>query len=533
MQNLELIIILLTVATLLAAVTEKIKFPLPILLMLVGLLISAIPGLPTVVLSPEVVFLVFLPPLLYEAAWVTDFNEFRANLRPIGLAGVGLEFFTTTCVAWAAHRFIPGFGWAEAFVLGAIVSPPDAVAATSVLKGLGLHKRVMAILEGESLVNDAAGLIAYRYALAAVATGSFVLWQASLTFAWVAVAGVAVGLAVGYGLFYVHRKLTDNPTVETTLSFLTSYASYLLAEHLHVSGVLAVVTTALYLSHRQRAMFSAATLLHANAVWRNVAFILNGLIFILIGLQLRTVLAGMAAYSAGQLLGYATLVSAVVMVVRFVWSYPAAYVPRWLSRRIRQREYFSHANVFVFSWAGMRGVVSMAAALAVPLTLPNGQPFPHRNLILFLTFGVIVATLVVQGLTLPLFIKWLRIEPYSTAEEELRTRLRLAAASIEHIEENLALGLDGQVLNQLKSKYEVRYNRLRESQPEAGPTDATSVSATELARQFNAVQCDLLVVERGLVGQIRREGEVADEVLRKIEHELNLEEARLSLEGED
>ena len=296
---------------------------------------------------------------------------------------------------------IPGLSWPFAFLLGAIVSPPDAVAATSVTKGLGLHPRLIAILEGESLVNDASGLIAYKYALAAITVGHFVLWEAGLNFVLVAGAGIAVGLAIAYVIVQIHKRWVCDPVIEVTLTVLTPFAAYLIAEHFHFSGVLAVVTAGLYVSFRSGEALGNQSRIMAYSVWEVIIYILNNLIFILIGLQLRNVLKGINQYSISELLIYGLVVSFTVVLVRFIWVYPSAMVPRWLSKRIRESEEFDPRNMVVFGWAGMRGVVSMAAALALPLTLPNGNVFPHRDLIIYLTFCVILSTLVRLGLTYP------------------------------------------------------------------------------------------------------------------------------------
>ncbi|MCU0450308.1 MAG: Na+/H+ antiporter [Bernardetiaceae bacterium] len=527
MQNLEIIIVLLTITTFLAVVADKTRFPFPILLILVGMLFSQVPWIPQISLAPELVFFIFLPPLLHFSAWGVPWADFKANLRPIGLAGVGLVFFTTALVAWAAHQWVPGLGWPEAFVLGAIVSPPDAVAAAAATEGLGLHKRIRVILEGESLVNDASGLIAYKYAVAAVVTGAFSLWQATGQFLVVASGGVAIGLSLGYLVAWVYRNWTEEPKVETVLSFLTPYFAYLIAENLHVSGVLAVVSCGLFLAVKAPQTNSALSRLQGRAVWETVNFILNSLVFLLIGLQLKHIVADLdTTYSLSQLWGYGLLVSLATIVVRFLWVYPAAYLPRLLSRRIREREYFRHGNVVVFGWAGMRGVVSMAAAFALPLTIVGGQAFPNRALITFLTFCVVFVTLTLQGLTLPWLIKLLRLEPYSSAKEEVQARLALITSSINYIEENLSYGrMSDQVLGQLKTKYEIKINRLRAIHNQEVPDGLNS--PIDVFNQFVQMQVELLEVERGFLRDMRKARQIDEEVMRKLEHELDLEEARL------
>jgi CPA1 family monovalent cation:H+ antiporter len=530
MEDLSLIIFLLFGILFLGLVSKKYNFPFPIVLVLSGVVISLIPGLPVVALKPDIVFLIFLPPLLYAAAWYTSWHDFKANIRSITLAAFGLVLFTTLLVAVAAHAMIPGLSWPLAFLLGAIVSPPDAVAATSVTKGLGLNPRMIAILEGESLVNDASGLIAYKYALAATAlAGHFVFSEAAINFSIVVIAGIAIGLAVSYIVYIIHKKFICDPVIDVTLTFLTPFASYLLAEHFHVSGVLAVVSTGLYLSFRSSEIFSNESRIMTYAVWETVIYILNGLIFILIGLQLRTVMQGITSYSKSELLLYGMVVSFVVIIVRFIWVVPAAMLPRILSKRIRTKEAFDPRNMVVFGWAGMRGVVSMAAALALPLALPDGTAFPNRNLIIYLTFCVILSTLVLLGLTLPWIIKKMKLPKHSIAAEEYEVRNTVVSYTIAHIEENLSL-LKDELLNNIKTKYEVKYNRLQRTDLPAGYFGQDEGHMENLFNDFTKMQLDLIGVERKIVEELHKKGKASEEILRKIERELDLEETRLQME---
>ncbi|MCU0426320.1 MAG: Na+/H+ antiporter [Candidatus Kapabacteria bacterium] len=538
MENIAIVVLLLFGVTFLAIVSDRLKFPFPIALVIIGLGISLIPNLPTITLDPNIVFLVFLPPLLYSAAWYTSWHEFKASVRPISLAAFGLVFFTTGLVGVAAHWLIPGLGWAEAFLLGAIVSPPDAVAATAVTKGLGLQPRMIAILEGESLLNDASGLIAYKYAIAAVMTGAFSLVQASGQFVVVVAGGVVIGLLVGYGMFLIHERFVCDANVETTLTVLTPYAAYLLAESVHVSGVLAVVAAGLYLSYRSADFFTTDSRIQAYSVWNMLIFVLNGLVFILIGLQLPRAMQGLEAIPFGMLLWYGLAVSLVVIVVRFVWVVPAALLPRLLSKRIREREAFDKRNMVIFGWAGMRGVVSMAAALAIPLTVTSSAggntPFPNRNLIIFLTFCVVIFTLVVLGLTLPWLIRRLKMPAYSPLAEEYETRMHVVNGSIAHIEDNFAL-VNESILARIKDKYEIKYKRLQQTDLPTNltNTDAAAsapLTATDIFNQFLTLQMELIDVERTIVKTLRKEGKASDEVIRKIERELDLEEARLRMD---
>lgn len=525
MHTIEVILLLLAVVTILAEVANKIKIPHPILLVLVGIVIGLIPWLPDFVLKPEIVFLIFLPPVLYAAAWYTSWPDFKAARRPIGLLAIGCVIFTTCLVAWVTHSFIPGFGWAEAFVLGAIVSPPDAVAATAATKGLGVPRRVITILEGESLVNDATGLIAYKYAVGAVVVGSFVLWEASLQFLWVAGAGIALGLAIGQIFLWVHKITPNNPTTDTTLTFIAPYVAYLLAEEFHLSGVLVVVTSGLFMAWHSSEVFSQQTRIQANATWNTVLFILNGIIFILIGLQLPVILRNINDVPFTTLLLYGVIVSAAVIIVRIIWVFPGTYLPR-ISKHVRKTEPPPDLKlVSVVAWAGMRGIISLAAALALPLMINNTTPFPNRNMIIFLTFSVIFSTLVLQGLTLPRLIKMLGIKTDGTEEdEEHQARIKITSSVIEHIEENYSL-LNDEILNQIKTKYEIRIQRLRKDVNNQRLSD-------EQYKNLLEVRQNLLNKERSLILELRDKGNLNLEILRRLENELDLEETRLMLDHE-
>jgi Na+/H+ antiporter len=526
MHNFEIVIILLLVVTALAEITDKVRIPYPILLVLAGIAIGFIPGLPKIELDPEIVFLIFLPPVLYASAWTTSWTDFKKAKRPIILLATGCVVFTTCAVAWVAHTFIPHLGWAASFVLGAIISPPDAVAAAAATKGLSIPKRVVTILEGESLVNDATGLIAYKYAVAAIVTGAFSFWHAGLQFLLVASGGILLGLVVGWIFKWIHKITPDDSTNDTTLTFLAPFVAYFVAERLHISGVLSVVACGLYLSRKSSEVFSQQTRLQAYGAWNTVIFILNGVIFILIGLQLPAVLKSIPEHSISTLLTYGGIVSAAVIIGRMVWVYPGAYLPR-LSKEIREREPGTNIKlVTIVGWSGMRGIVSLAAALALPLTIDGTTPFPHRNLIIFLTFSVIFSTLVIQGLTLRPMIKWFKIKADGKDHQnEQKTRLNLANSLIEHIEENYSLSLSNEVLNQIKSKYEIRIQRM---QKDASNTKLTQKQINE----FHSIQQELIQKERGLIIQLRNDGTIDDEVMRRIEYELDLEETRLMLERE-
>jgi len=529
MENVGIIIMLLFGITFLSILSKRYKFPFPIALVLSGVAISLIPGLPVISIDPAIIFIIFLPPLLYGAAWNTSWHSFKASIKPITMAAVGLVLFTTVLVAITAHLLIPDLSWPLSFLIGAIVSPPDAVAATSLTAGLGLNPRIITILEGESLVNDASGLITYKYALTAIATGNFVLWHAGLNFLLVVTAGIAIGLVIGYILFLVHKKFICDPVIEVTLTFLTPFASYLLAEHFHFSGVLAVVTSGLYLSFRSATIFSNQSRIMVYAVWEVVIFILNSLIFILLGLQLRGVMQGISNFPLGALAVYGIVLSAVVILVRFLWILPGAALPLYFSKNAMKKEGLNGRNRVVFGWAGMRGVVSMAAALALPLTLPDNMPFPHRNLIIFLTFCVVLSTLLLLGFTLPWVIQKLKLPAYSIDAEEYEVRTDIVAETITHIEENLSL-LQDELLNNIKSKYEVKYNRLQKTDLPANYFGNGKTLDGNIFNEYSKLQIDLIGVERKTLERLHMQGKTSEEILRKIEKELDLEETRLQMD---
>ena len=529
MQNVEIITLLLFVITFLALLSYRFRFPFPVVLVTAGLAISLIPGLPVIALQPNVVFLIFLPPLLYAAAWNISWRDFKANIRPIIMAAIGLVFFTTTCIGVLVHWLVPGVGWPVAFLLGAIISPPDAVAAAAITKGLGLHPRIVAILEGESLLNDASALIAFKYALAAVLAGSFSLGDASLDFLKVFGGGILTGLVVAYPLYLVHKMLVNDSVIDVTLTFLAPFASYLLAERFHFSGVLAVVVTGLYLSFRSAEIFTNESRIQGYAVWDVVVFILNALVFILMGLQLRPIVQHFEPGEVGRLVLYGTIIGLAALIIRLVWVIPAAILPRVLSKRIREREAFDKRNIAVFGFAGIRGIVSMAAALSLPLSLSTGEPFPFRAECIFLTFVFIVFTLLAQGLPMPWLLKLLKLPKHSILSEEYDVREGILKKVQEYIEKDCT-GVAAEAKEMLLSNYKVRYHLLQQSHLPKIKKGQKLSAATQIFNQFAEAQLELLGLERTLTNDMRKKGHAAEEVLRKLEREIDLEEARLRLE---
>jgi monovalent cation/hydrogen antiporter len=541
LQQIEIILGLLLAVAALATLAARLKIPYPILLVLGGSALGFVPGLPPVELDPELVFLLFLPPLLYVSAIFTSWRDFRANIRAISLLAVGLVLMTTFVVGAVVH-IITGIPWAAAFVLGAIVSPTDAIAATAVAQRLGVPRRIVTILEGESLVNDATGIVAYRVAVAAVVTGAFSVWEAGLQFVVGAAGGVAVGFAVGWLVVWARRHLSEDPSVQNIASLLTPFVAYLAAEEfphslwevlhelygvpgdLHFSGVLAVVTTGLYLGRKGPYIISSGTRLQGYATWELITFLLNGLIFILIGLQLRSVVEGLEDYTAGQIISYAVLVSLTVILVRMIWVYPATYVPRWAIRRIRERDPSPPwRSVSVVAWTGMRGVISLAAALALPLQTAAGAPFPDRDLIIFLTFCVILATLVIQGLSLPVLIRALGLEDDHIGEkEETHGRIQVAEAALQRLDELADEGwVREDTTERVRGLYTYRRNRF------ASRFDGDLEGVEERSAAYQRLMVELLAAQRLRLVTMRDEGSIGDEVMHRIERDLDLEESRL------
>lgn len=529
MENFEIIIIIFAILLALQAIADKLKLPNTVLLVIVGLSIWFIPGLPFVSLNPDVVFLIFLPPILYDAASHTSWHDFKSEIRPISTLAITLVFFTTSAVAIACYFVIPGFTWPLAFVLGAIVSPPDAAAATSITKGMGLNKKVLTILEGESLLNDAAALIAYRFAIAAIATGSFVFLDAGIDFLIVVSGGIGAGIVIGYIFIIIHRIIPKNSIISTSVTLLTPFVSYLVAEHFHTSGVLAVVSTGLMISWRSSEIFSYETRLRNSAVWDTVIFLLNGFIFILIGLQLPSILNDLGVYDMNDLIFYGLVVAGVTIAVRIFWVFGA-------SRSVFKGRPQSHSsdngdswkNMLIISWTGTRGVVSLATALALPLTLNGGSEFPQRSLILFLAFGVIFVTLVIQGLSLPLLIKLLRVKGNPDhAEEERDLRLLMATNVISFIEHELSDTINEQIKMQIKRPYKEIKHVLSKELKENGRTTVELHHEAHGASLISA-QNEIHQFQRQLLINFHKSGTFNQSTIRRLEEELDHQELQLS-----
>lgn len=504
---------------------RRVNVPYPILLVLGGLALGFVPGLPRIQMPPDLVFLVFLPPLLFQESWGTSWRDFRSNLRPISLLAIGLVLVSTAVVAAVAHYTI-GFSWPVGFVLGSIVAPTDELAAIVVVDRLKIPRRIITVIEDESLVNDASSLVVYRIAIAAVTAGAFSLLSGALQFVYISAAGIALGLAVGWLAGLVLDRL-DDPAIEITATLLIPFVSYLIADRIDASGVLAVVATGLYLGRRAVRTQSSRTHVEAEAVWDMLAFVLNGVLFFLMGLQLRGIIGSLGGQPVWSMVGYAALISLVVIVVRIAWVYPSTYLPRILSARIRENDPSPPWQATaIIAWTGVRGAISLAAALAIPLTI-HGVPFPDRAAIIFITYGVILATLVVQGLSLPVLIQRLGVTgDHTSRREENKARLAAARAGAERLakveEEGWA---PPDVLDDLREHLDRRtrlYGARADGQAD-GESEAFHKAYYKLRRDLLAAQIDAVIA-------LRDRGEISDDVLHKVQHELDLESLQLGRE---
>src|SRR5256885_932690 len=489
------------------------RLPSPICLVLGGLGLGCVPGIPALVLPPQVVFVAVLPPLIYLSAFFTSVRDLRANARSIGILAVGLVVATTVTVAIVAHAAVPGLSWSAAFVLGAVVAPTDPIASTAIMRRLGVPRGLVSIVESESLVNDGTALVLFRVAVVAAVSGQFSLWDVSWRFVWAVAGGVGIGLIVGLLVAETRRRI-DNPPVEVTLSLMTGYFAFIPASAVSASGVISVVTAGVYLGWRTPELTSVQSRLQGEPLWNIVAFVLNALVFALVGLQLSSILDKLTGRSGWQLTWWAILVTGTVIVTRIVW------VPIFAWRN--RRKPFTHT--FLISWAGMRGAVSLAAALSIPLVTDAGPPFPHRDLIIFLTFSVILGTLVVQGLTLPALIRVLRIEPDTSVEEEdAKARIRAAEAALTRLQE--LTGEDwvrDDTAERMRGLYNFRRTRF------SSRFDQESDGAIEEQSQaYQRLRRERLDAERSPAVDAGRSGVISGDVANRVRRDLDLEDARL------
>ena len=526
-QESAVLFLLLASIITVAVIAKRLRIPYPIAFVIAGSLLAFIPNVPRFELNPEIVFLIFLPPLLYAGGWMTDWESFKAALRPIVLLSISLVIVTTGVVGLAAHALLPQLGWAAAFVLGAIVSPPDAVAAGAVFERFSVPRRILTILDGEGLVNDASDLVIYNFGIAAVLSGSFSIAHASVAFVFVAAGGVVLGLAFGFvilKLMLLLRKLElSDYLIDNAIQLFAPYAIYVSCQSIGVSGVLATVTAGVFMSRQAGKIYLPEGRLVAYAVWDLLIFLLNGLVFLLIGLQLRSIVSDPAFALRELWIGLA--ISAIVIAVRIAWVYPSTYLPRLLFRRIRESETFPAPEyVFIVAWSGMRGIVSLAAALALPLATNSGAPFPGRAEILFVTFCVIFVTLVFQGLSLIPLLKILHIEAGESLEDrEMEARIAALSAGIARLrklEPTFDSTEEWEVEGRILGEYEYRIAHL------SGHLDG-SIGPQEIAFDHR-MQAEALSAERAEILRLRDGGEIPDEVYRKIQYDLDLADERLS-----
>jgi len=526
-QTLQTLLLLLAVMVIVAVLARRINIAPSILLVIAGIALALVPGVPRITLAPELVLLGILPPLIYSAGVAMSWREFKFNLRPIALLAVGCVVFTACAVAALAH-WVLGMSIGVAFVLGAIVAPPDVVAPLAIVRRLGIPRRLVVVLNGEGTANDATALILYRFAVAAVATGLFSLGQAAGTFVLIVVGEISYGIAIGW-LSLRLRRWAQDPRVEITLSLMTPYAAFLVPAYLGGSGVLATVATGLYVSWTGPLLIPAATRLQGIFFWDLLVYLLEGLIFLVTGLQIRTLLDRSDIFAFYEPMLAVLLTVVVIVVARFVWVYPAAYLPRWLSAKVARRDPLPPWQwLFFLAFVGVRGVVSLAAALAIPLTTSSGAPFPERDFILFITFGIIVITLVGQGLLLPSVVRWLGLGRHAADERdreqkaELAARadaLKLAQMRLEQLAANKRIAPE--TLAVLRARHDYRFGRLPKALDALDPASAAA-----------DVRSDLIALEREYIYGLLREGRITDEARRRIERELDLEEAVIAREKE-
>ncbi len=509
------------------AIARWLDVPYPITLVLGGLALGLLPGMPHIELEPDLVLLVFLPPLLYSAAFFSDLRALRDDVRAISLTAIGLVLATIGVIAVLGHEVI-GLSWPMAFALGAIVSPTDPVAATAIMRRLGAPRRLVNVVEGESLVNDASALVAYRVAVAAAVGGSFSVVDAGLEFLGAAAGGIAIGLVVGFVVAEIRRRLDDIPT-EVTISLLTGYAAFIPADELGLSGVLAAVAAGIYLGWLAPELASPQMRLQGFAVWEILVFLLNATLFILIGLQLPVIVDGLDGRTGAELIGYSALVCAAVIATRFAWLFTVPYLIRSVDRRPQQRARRVGARPrIVVGWAGMRGAVSLAAALALPLETDAGAPLPDRDLILFITFALILVTVAGQGLTLPALIRRLGLQDDGSEEEaeEVRARLSIAAAALERLAE---LEADGEgrpdTIERVRGLYTFRQRRFK---VRAGKIDDED-GIEERSVGYQRLMREVFEAQRRSLLELRNSGAISSDVMRRVQRELDLEESRLEI----
>lgn len=524
LTSLQYVILIVTILFM-VMLAQKLRIAYPIILVLGGLLLSFIPGLPQVQINPELIFVIFLPPLLYEAAWFTSWKDFWRWRRVITSFAFIIVLVTSFLVAIVSSTLIPGFTMALGFLLGAIVSPPDAVSATTILKHVKVPKRVSAILEGESLLNDASSLIIFRFALIAVDTGHFIFHEAVGSFMLVVAMGILIGITVALVYYAVHKFMPTNSHIDIVLTLTAPYAMYIAAEAFHFSGVLAVVSGGLFLSYRSHLFLSYQSRYQSHSVWGTLSFMMNGLVFILIGLELPVIVGQLGDISIYSAIGYGLLISAVLIISRILCALGASVFTVFISRYIKTADNRpGWKGPVIIGWAGMRGVVSLAAALSIPIYLTGHADFPQRNLILFITFVVILVTLVLQGLTLPLVIKWVKLEDLDhhlpLEEQHLIVRRKLAEHSVRFLNDQHGELLQHNIaLQQLRDKFE---------------SDKFEMDQDAEAEQidFRKVYKNLLAHQRQLLIELNKDLETDEEIIRNYQDMLDIEEEKMRIRYE-
>jgi monovalent cation/hydrogen antiporter len=525
----QTILFMIAVLAAVAVAAKRLNIAPSILMVIAGIGVALIPGLPRIELAPELVLLVILPPLIYSAGVAMSWRDFKFNLRPIALLAFGCVVFTTCAIAAAAH-YLLDFDWGVGFLLGAIISPPDVVAPLTLARLLGLPRRIVVVLEGEGLANDATALVLYRFAVAAVSTGAFSLPQAAGTFALIVVGEIAYGLGVGW-LSLRLRQWAREPRVEITLSLMTPYVAFWLPSHFGGSGVLATVACGLYVSWNGPRLIPSATRLQGIFFWDLIVYLIEGMVFLLTGLQVRTLIEQTHTFSIRDLIVATLLTTAIAVIARYVWVFPATYVPRWLSKKLAKRDPAPPWQwAFFLSFTGVRGTVSLAVALAIPYTIANGAPFPHRDLILFVTFGVIIVTLIGQGLMLPSVVRWLGLNRQAKAERRREIEGELAArqAALKEVTERLEkiienCGLPKEAIAHLRTRNQIRLQVLPEN----------LIDGLNHLRETARIKGELIKAERQFIYQLLRDGKITDEARRRIEYELDLEEASVANRAQD
>jgi Na+/H+ antiporter len=523
-RSAEILVGLLGAVTVLAGAARRIGVPSPIVLVVCGLLVGIVPGLPEFELDPDLIFFVFLPPLVYGAGFNSSPRDLRAQARRIGVLAIGLVAAATVAVAVAMKLIVPGFGWAEAFVLGAILAPTDPVAAVAIMNRLRVTPQLSAVIEGESLINDGTGLVLYRLAVGATVSGSFSLLNGAWQLLATGTGGVAIGLAVGWLIHQVRRRVDDAP-IEITLSLFTPYAAYIAAEAIGASGILAAVAVGLYLGALSDGLFSATARIEAQGFWNALMFILESTLFLLMGLQFRDVAGGIEGLDASRVVLTVAVTMVVALGLRIAWMFSVGPFLRRLIPGESKEELpeLGPGARLVAGWAGMRGAVSLAAALAIPATIDGGDPFPQRELIVFTVFCVIVLGLLVQGLTLPALIRatGLGRDAADDAADEARARAAAAEAALSRLDEMESEGDDERATEHLRELYEARLSHSRAPQDERGDEERQHVEAFERLRE------ELLRSERAALHELHGRGEISEDALRTVERDLDLQEARL------